>query len=79
MGIKGLEVGLDVGLGFDLEFSFLQNGRFDSFCSYQFSVVTKNTSIGYQIRKLLQFDYSSFSVSQFFAEYVLLKFRQFYQ
>jgi hypothetical protein len=23
MGIKGLEVGLDVGLGFDLEFSFL--------------------------------------------------------
>jgi hypothetical protein len=28
-----------VGLGFDLEFSFLQNGRFDSFCSYQFSVV----------------------------------------
>jgi hypothetical protein len=39
MGIKGLEVGLDVGLGFDLEFSFLQNGRFDSFCSYQFSVV----------------------------------------
>jgi hypothetical protein len=36
MGIKGLEVGLDVGLGFDLEFSFLQNGRFDSFCSCQF-------------------------------------------
>jgi hypothetical protein len=35
MGIKGLEVGLDV----DLEFSFLQNGRFDSFCSCQFSVV----------------------------------------
>jgi hypothetical protein len=32
-GIKGLEVGLDVGLGFDLEFSFLHNGRFDSFCS----------------------------------------------
>jgi hypothetical protein len=29
MGIKGLEVRLDVGLGFDLEFSFLQNGRFD--------------------------------------------------
>jgi hypothetical protein len=26
-------------LGFDLEFSFLQNGRFDSFCSCQFSVV----------------------------------------
>jgi hypothetical protein len=25
MGIKGLEVGLDVVLGFDLEFSFLQN------------------------------------------------------
>jgi hypothetical protein len=24
MGIKGLEVGLDVGLGFDLEFSFLR-------------------------------------------------------
>jgi hypothetical protein len=70
MGIKGLEVGLDVGLGFDLEFSFLQNGRFDSFCSCQFFVVTKNTSIGYQIRKLLQFDYSSFSVSQFFAEFV---------
>jgi hypothetical protein len=39
MGIKGLEVGLDVGLGFDLEFSFLQNGRFDSFCSCQFYVV----------------------------------------
>ena len=36
MGIKGLEVGFDVGLGFDLEFSFLQNGRFDSFCSYSF-------------------------------------------
>jgi len=31
MGIKGLEVGLDVGLGFDL--------RFNSFCSCQFSVV----------------------------------------
>ena len=40
MGIKGLEVGFDVGLGFDLEFSFLQNGRFDSFCSCQFSVVS---------------------------------------
>jgi hypothetical protein len=39
MGIKGLEVGLDVGLGFDLEFSFLHNGRFNSFCSYQFSVI----------------------------------------
>jgi hypothetical protein len=39
MGIKGLEVGLDVGLGFDLEYSFLQNGRFDSFCSDRFSVV----------------------------------------
>ena len=39
MGIKELEVGLDVGLGFDLEFSFLRNGRFDSFCSYQFFVV----------------------------------------
>ena len=39
MGIKGLEVGLDVGLGFDLEFSFLRNDRFDSFCSCQFSVV----------------------------------------
>jgi hypothetical protein len=36
MGIKGLEVVLDVGLGFDLEFSFLQNGRFDSFCSSSF-------------------------------------------
>jgi hypothetical protein len=39
MGIKGLEVGLDVGLGFDLEFSFLRNDIFDSFCSCQFSVV----------------------------------------
>jgi hypothetical protein len=39
MGIKGLEVGLDVGLGFDLEFSFLQNDRFNSFCLCQFSVV----------------------------------------
>jgi hypothetical protein len=39
MGIKGLEVGLDVGLGFDLEFSFLQNDRFDIFCSCPFSVV----------------------------------------
>jgi hypothetical protein len=39
MGIKGLEVGLDVGLGFDLKFSFLRNCRFDSFCSCQFSVV----------------------------------------
>jgi hypothetical protein len=39
MGIKGLEVGLDAGIGFDLEFSFLQNGRFDNFCSCQFSVV----------------------------------------
>jgi hypothetical protein len=39
IGIKGLEVGLDMGLGFDLEFSFLQNARFDSFCSCQFSVV----------------------------------------
>jgi hypothetical protein len=39
MGIKGLEVGLHVGLGFDLKFSFLQNDRFDSFCSYQFSMV----------------------------------------
>jgi hypothetical protein len=39
MDIKGLEVGLYVGFGFDLEFSFLQYGRFDSFCSYQFSVV----------------------------------------
>jgi hypothetical protein len=39
MRIKGLEVGLDVGLGFDLEFSFLRNGRFDSFCSCQFSMV----------------------------------------
>jgi hypothetical protein len=39
MGIKGLEVGFDVGFGFDLEFSFLQNARFDSFCSCQFSVV----------------------------------------
>jgi hypothetical protein len=39
MGIKGLEVGLDVGLGFDLEFSFLQNDRFNIFCSCQFSVV----------------------------------------
>jgi hypothetical protein len=39
MGIKGLEVGLDMGSGFDLEFSFLQNGRFDSFCSCQLYVV----------------------------------------
>jgi hypothetical protein len=39
MGIKGLEVRLDVALGFDLEFSFLRNGRFDSFCSCQLSVV----------------------------------------
>jgi hypothetical protein len=39
MGINGLEVGLDVGLGFDLELSFLHNGRFDSFCSCLFSVV----------------------------------------
>jgi hypothetical protein len=39
MGIKGLEVGLDVGLGFDLAFSFLRNGRLGSFCSCQFSVV----------------------------------------
>ena len=39
MGIKGLEVVLDVRLGFDLEFSFRQNGRFKSFCSCQFSVV----------------------------------------
>jgi hypothetical protein len=39
MGIKVLEVRLDVGLGFDLEFSFLRNGRFDRFCSCQFSVV----------------------------------------
>ncbi len=36
MGIKGLEVVLDVGLGFDLEFSFLQHGRFDSFPLYGF-------------------------------------------
>jgi hypothetical protein len=39
MGIKGLEVGLDVGLGFDLEFSFLRDDRFDSFCSFPFSMV----------------------------------------
>ena len=39
MGIRGFEVRLDVLLGFDLEFSFLQNDRFDSFCSCQFSVV----------------------------------------
>jgi hypothetical protein len=39
IGIKGLKVGLDVGLGFNLEFSFLQNGRFNTFCSCQFSVV----------------------------------------
>jgi hypothetical protein len=39
MGIKGLEVGLDVRLSFDLEFSFLQNVRFDNFCSCQFFVV----------------------------------------
>jgi hypothetical protein len=35
IGIKGL----DVGLGFDLDFSFLRNDRFNSFCSCQFSVV----------------------------------------
>jgi hypothetical protein len=37
-----------VGLGFDLEFSFLRNGRFDHFCSCQFSVVllaSKNESL----------------------------------
>jgi hypothetical protein len=39
MGIKGLEVRLDVGLGFDLEFGFLRNDRFDSFCSCQFFMV----------------------------------------
>jgi hypothetical protein len=39
MGIKGLEVGLYVGLGFDLKFSFLRNDRFDSFCSCKYSVV----------------------------------------
>jgi hypothetical protein len=39
MGIKGIEVGLDGGLGFDLEFSFLQNDRFNSFCLCQFFVV----------------------------------------
>jgi hypothetical protein len=39
MRITGLEVGLDVGLSFDIEFSFLQNGRFNSLCSCQFSVV----------------------------------------
>jgi hypothetical protein len=39
MGIKGLEVVLDVGLGFDLEFSFLWNSRFNSFYSCQFSMV----------------------------------------
>jgi hypothetical protein len=39
MEIKGLQVGLDVGLGFDLEFSFLRNGRFDSFCLCQFFMV----------------------------------------
>ena len=39
MEIKGLEVGFDVGLGFDLEFSFLRNGRFDRFCSFLFSIV----------------------------------------
>jgi hypothetical protein len=39
MGIEGLKVELYMWLGFDLEFSFLQNGIFDSFCSCQFSVV----------------------------------------
>ena len=51
MGIKGLEVELDAGLGFDLEFSFLRNGRFDSFCSCQFSVVlvaSKNKKFIYE-------------------------------
>jgi hypothetical protein len=54
MGIKGLDVGLDEGLGFDLEFSFLQNGRFDSFCSFQFFVVlvaTKKIKILYMSRR----------------------------
>jgi hypothetical protein len=42
MEIKGLEVGLDVGLGFDLEFSFLWNGRFDSFkCRSDLLIVGK--------------------------------------
>jgi hypothetical protein len=52
MRIKGLEVGLDVGLGFDLEFSFLLNGRFDSFCSCQFSVIlmaSKNKKSIYEL------------------------------
>jgi hypothetical protein len=31
MGIKGLEVGLDVGLGFDLEFSFLRKWQIQQF------------------------------------------------
>jgi hypothetical protein len=44
-----------------------------------FSVAAKNTLIGHQIRKVLQFDYSSLTVSQFCAESVLLRFRQFYQ
>jgi hypothetical protein len=39
MGIKGLEVRLDVGFGFYLEFSFLQNGRFNNLFSCQFSLV----------------------------------------
>jgi hypothetical protein len=42
-------------------------------------VAAMNTSIGHQIRKLLQFDYSSFSISKFCKESVLLRFRQFYQ
>jgi hypothetical protein len=52
MGIKGLEVGLDVVLGFDLEFSFLLNARFNSFCSCQFSIVLvapKNEKFIYEL------------------------------
>jgi hypothetical protein len=52
MGIQGLEVGLDVGLGFDLEFSFLRNGRFNNFCSCLFSMVlvaSKNEKFIYEL------------------------------
>jgi hypothetical protein len=58
MGIKGLEVGLDVGLGFDLEFSFLRNGRFDSFCSCQFTVVlvaSKNENSLYESKIICRY------------------------
>ena len=41
MGIKGLEVGLDVGLGFDLEFNF---------CRMADSTVSVNVSFSWSYR-----------------------------